>query len=77
MKIRAGYDIAFQCPYAVPMVLMLSTHPSRDGDILTDQLMHFSPAVEAATTSILTEHLHPPGRSSGTAGSPQRVRRRG
>jgi hypothetical protein len=27
LKIRAGYDIAFQCPYAVPMVLMLTTHP--------------------------------------------------
>ena len=27
VKIRAGYDIAFQCPYAVPMVLMLTTHP--------------------------------------------------
>src|ERR1700721_1126306 len=47
VKIRAGYDIAFQCPYAVPMVLMLTTHPSRDGDILSDQSMRFSPAVDA------------------------------
>jgi hypothetical protein len=47
VKIRAGYDIAFQCPYAVPMVLMLTTHPSRDGDILSDQSMQFSPAVDA------------------------------
>lgn len=46
MKIRAGYDIAFQCPQAVPMVLMLTTHPSRDGDILSDQAMRFSPGVE-------------------------------
>ena len=45
VKIRAGYDIAFQCPYAVPMVLMLTTHPSRDGDILGDQSMSFSPGV--------------------------------
>ena len=30
MKIRAGYDIAFQCPHAVPMVFMLTTHPSRE-----------------------------------------------
>jgi hypothetical protein len=29
VKIRAGYN---QCPYAVPMVLMLTTHPSRDGE---------------------------------------------
>ena len=47
MKIRAGYDIAFQCPYAVPMVLMLTTHPSRDGDILSDQSMQCSPAMAA------------------------------
>jgi hypothetical protein len=47
VKIRAGYDIAFQCPYAVPMVLMLTTHPSRDGDILSDQSMLFSPRVDA------------------------------
>ena len=47
MKIRAGFDIAFQCPQAVPMVLMLTTHPSRDGDILSDQSMHFLPRVDA------------------------------
>src|ERR1700744_5005722 len=47
VKIRAGYDIAFQCPRAVPMVLMLTSHPSRDGDILSDQIMQFSPGVAA------------------------------
>jgi hypothetical protein len=47
VKIRAGYDIAFQCSHGVPMVLMLTTHPSRDGDILSDQSMEFSPRVEA------------------------------
>jgi hypothetical protein len=47
VKIRAGYDIAFQCPQAVPMVLMLTTHPSRDGDILSEQSMHLSPDVDA------------------------------
>jgi hypothetical protein len=47
VKIRAGYDIAFHCPYAVPMVLMLTTHPSRDRNILSDQSMHFSPGVDA------------------------------
>ena len=47
MKIRAGYDIAFQCSQAVPMVLMLTTHPSRDEDIVTDQSMSFSAGVDA------------------------------
>lgn len=47
MKIRAGYDIAFQCPQDVPMVLMLTTHPSRDGDIVSDPSMRSSPGVDA------------------------------
>ena len=66
MKIRAGYDIAFQCPYAVPMVLMLTTHPSRDGDVLSDQTMHFSPGVQARDFfdpcgNICTRLVAPPG----------------
>jgi transglutaminase-like putative cysteine protease len=66
VKIRAGYDIAFQCPYAVPMVLMLTTHPSRDGDILSDQLMRFSPRVDARDFfdpygNICTRLVAPPG----------------
>ena len=66
MKIRAGYDIAFQCPYAVPMVLMLTTHPSRDGDILSDQSMQFSPGVDARDYfdpygNICTRLVAPPG----------------
>lgn len=76
MKIRAGYDIAFQCPYAVPMVLMLTTHPSRDGDV-SDQAMHFSPGVEARDFFDPKQHLHPPRRPARTFGSPQRFCRPG
>jgi hypothetical protein len=66
VKIRAGYDIAFQCPCAVPMVLMLTTHPSRDGDILTDQSMQFSPAIDPRDYfdpygNICTRLVAPPG----------------
>src|ERR1700719_846899 len=66
VKIRAGYDIAFQCPYAVPMVLMLTTHPSRDGDVLSDQTMHFSRGVQARDFfdpygNICTRLVAPPG----------------
>jgi hypothetical protein len=66
VKIRAGYDIAFQCSYAVPMVLMLTTHPSRDGDILSDQSMHFSLGVDARDFfdpygNICTRLVAPPG----------------
>jgi transglutaminase-like putative cysteine protease len=66
VKIRAGYDIAFQCSYAVPMVLMLTTHPCRDGDILGDQFMSFSPGVDARDFfdpygNICTRLVAPPG----------------
>ena len=47
MKIQAGYEIAFYCPQEVPMALMLSVHPSRSRDLLTDHTMHFSPKVQA------------------------------
>jgi transglutaminase-like putative cysteine protease len=35
MRIRAGYEITFECPAPVPMLLMLSVHPSRRGDLVT------------------------------------------
>ena len=47
VKIRAGYDIAFNCFQDVPMVLMLSVHPSRQHDLLTDHTIRFSPDVAA------------------------------
>jgi len=47
VKIRAGYDIAFSCPQSVPMVLMLTTHPTRDGDILGEETMQISPRVKS------------------------------
>ena len=43
MKIRAGYDIAFSVPQRTPMVLMLSVHPSRTKDLLTNQRMLAEP----------------------------------
>jgi transglutaminase-like putative cysteine protease len=66
VKIRAGYDIAFECSSAVPMVLMLTSHPSRDGDILSDQTMQFSPGVDARDFfdpfgNICTRLVAPPG----------------
>ena len=47
MKIRAGYDIAFNCFQEVPMVLMLTVHPSRRRDLLTRDTIRFSSDVEA------------------------------
>ena len=45
MKIRAGYDIAFQCFQQTPMVLMLSIEPARLGDLLSEHRIRFSPDV--------------------------------
>jgi transglutaminase-like putative cysteine protease len=45
VKIRAGYDIAFQCFQETPMVLMLSIEPARVGDLLSEHKITFSPDV--------------------------------
>ncbi|UWU79104.1 transglutaminase family protein [Bradyrhizobium huanghuaihaiense] len=45
MKIRAGYELAFQCSQDLPMVLMLSVHPSRRKDLLTDHVIRTLPRV--------------------------------
>jgi transglutaminase-like putative cysteine protease len=47
LKIRAGFDIAFDCPQDVPMLLMLTVHPSRRSDLLSDDKLEFSPKVQA------------------------------
>jgi transglutaminase-like putative cysteine protease len=47
VKIRAGYDIAFQCFQETPIVLMLSIEPSRTRDLLSKHEIKFSPQVVA------------------------------
>jgi hypothetical protein len=45
--IRAGYEIAFECYQEVPMLLLLSVHPSRQKDLLTERRINLSPLVPA------------------------------
>ena len=45
MKIRAGYDIAFQCLQATPMTLALSIEPARQRDLLSEHVIRFSPDI--------------------------------
>jgi hypothetical protein len=45
VKIEAGYDIAFNCFQDVPLILMLSVHPSRRSDLPTEHKISFSPNV--------------------------------
>jgi transglutaminase-like putative cysteine protease len=47
MYIRAGYDIAFQVFAPTPMVLMLTVHPSRAKDLLTEDRLITTPALDA------------------------------
>jgi transglutaminase-like putative cysteine protease len=47
MRIRAGYELVFECPQPTPMLLALSIHPSRRADLLTEQRLTFTPPLEA------------------------------
>jgi transglutaminase-like putative cysteine protease len=49
MKIRAGYQISYQCPQPTPMILTLSVHPSRAADLITPDRMQLDPALAANT----------------------------
>jgi len=47
MKIRAGYEITYECPQPTPMLLMLSVHPSRTPDLVTPDHVRLDPAIPA------------------------------
>jgi transglutaminase-like putative cysteine protease len=45
MQIRAGYEIAYDCPQPTPMILTLSVHPSRIDDLITFDRMRLEPSM--------------------------------
>jgi transglutaminase-like putative cysteine protease len=45
MKIRLGYDIAFETPREVTMVAMLHVHPTRVSDLLEADVLHTNDGV--------------------------------
>jgi transglutaminase-like putative cysteine protease len=47
MKIRAGYEISYECPQPTPMILTLSVHPSRRANLLAPDRMRFDPPIAA------------------------------
>ena len=49
MKIRAGYEVSYECPQPIPMILTLSIHPSRFSDLLTPDRMRLDPPIPANT----------------------------
>jgi len=45
MKIHAGYQISYDCPQPMPMILTLSVHPSRRSDLLSpDRILIIPPS---------------------------------
>lgn len=67
MIIRAGYDIAFDCYQEVPMVVLLSVHPSRQNDLLSEHRLELSPPIIERSGldpfgNIWTRFVAPPGR---------------
>jgi transglutaminase-like putative cysteine protease len=46
MKIRIGFDIAYECQQRTPILLNLRVHPSRQGDLLSPDTIHADPALE-------------------------------
>lgn len=45
MQIKAGFSLTYDCPQPTPMLLALNIHPSRRPDLLTPQVLRFSPAI--------------------------------
>jgi len=45
MKIRAGYEISYDCAQPTPIIAMLNVHPSRVQDLVTPDLLRLDPAI--------------------------------
>jgi transglutaminase-like putative cysteine protease len=66
MRIRAGFEITYECPQPSPMLLMLSVHPSRQGDLEMPDTLRTAPNVDVARYhdgfgNICHRMLAPPG----------------
>ena len=46
MRIRTGFQITYDCPMPVPMLLTLSVHPERRGDLETPDWIRTDPPVD-------------------------------
>ncbi|MEA2873135.1 MAG: hypothetical protein QOH67_3111 [Hyphomicrobiales bacterium] len=49
MKIRAGFEIAYDCPQPVPMILQVSVHPTRQPDLISWDGLQTDPQIPANT----------------------------
>jgi transglutaminase-like putative cysteine protease len=72
IQIRAGYELIYDCPQPTPMTLMLSTHPTRAGDIVVRDYMTTDPVVPITSYldgfgNLCTRIVAPAGRLRLTA----------
>ena len=68
MRIRAGFEITYDCPQPTPMVLMLQVHPSRQKDVVGAHRIDFAPDLRARDYvdgfgNVCTRIVAPPGRT--------------
>jgi hypothetical protein len=66
MRIRVGYNIAFENSIEAPSILMLSIHPSREKDLMQPNDIKFDPVIPVQTYmdhfgNICTRIVMPPG----------------
>ncbi len=67
MHIRAGFELSFSPPQPTPILLLVSVHPSRAGDLLTPGVIAFDPPVPTHVyrdgfDNICTRVVAPAGR---------------
>lgn len=67
MRIRTGFEIVYECPVPVPMLLTLSVHPSRRDDLETPDWLRTEPMLLVRQYldgygNICSRLLAPPGR---------------
>lgn len=72
MLIKTGYDITFETDAATPMSLLLSVHPSRQGDLRCPETIRFDPPIPQRQTldafgNVCTRIVAPAGRLSISA----------
>ena len=72
MRIRAGYEITYECPAPTPMLLMLSVRPERLADLESPDLIQTAPHVPLRQYrdqfgNLCTRILAPPGRMTLSA----------
>jgi transglutaminase-like putative cysteine protease len=67
MKIRAGFDLEYDCPGPTPMLLVLSVLPERMEDVIGEHVIRFSPEIPSRDYhdmfgNIVTRIVAPGGR---------------